>query len=145
MKKIITKNSFFRRKLLYYYYLHHAVLWYAQSLMVSDSLQPHGLQPIRLLCPRGKNTRVGCYVFFQGIFLNQGSNPGLLHCRQILFCLSHQESPSQMPQTTINCIIEGVKYENFTFCQFLEFLFSQLKIRYIKKALAKEITFLLSR
>ena len=29
----------------------------------------------------------------QGIFLTQGSNPGLLHCRQILYHLSHQESP----------------------------------------------------
>ena len=28
-----------------------------------------------------------------GIFLNQGSNPGLLHCRWILYCLSHQGSP----------------------------------------------------
>ena len=29
----------------------------------------------------------------KGIFLNQGSNSGLLHCRQILYCLSHQRSP----------------------------------------------------
>ena len=28
-----------------------------------------------------------------GIFLNQGSNPGLLHCRRILYHLSHQGSP----------------------------------------------------
>ena len=28
-----------------------------------------------------------------GIFPTQGSNPGLLHCRQILYCLSHQGSP----------------------------------------------------
>ena len=41
----------------------------------------------RLLCPwnsPGKNTAVGCHVFPQGIFLTQGSNPGLLHYRQIL-------------------------------------------------------------
>ena len=31
--------------------------------------------------------------FFQGIFLTQESNPGLLHCRLILYCLSHQGSP----------------------------------------------------
>ena len=33
--------------------------------VVSDSLQPHGLQPIRLLCPwdsTGKNTGVGCHL-----------------------------------------------------------------------------------
>ena len=29
----------------------------------------------------------------QVIFLNQGSKPGLLHCRQILYCLSHQRGP----------------------------------------------------
>ena len=32
-------------------------------------------------------------LFSKGIFLTQGSNPGLLHCRQILYLLSHQESP----------------------------------------------------
>ena len=32
----------------------------------------------------GKNTGVVCHFPLQGIFLNQGSNPGLLHCRQFL-------------------------------------------------------------
>ena len=40
----------------------------------------------------GKNTGVGCHFLFQGIFPTQGSNPGLLHCRQTLFGLSHQGS-----------------------------------------------------
>ena len=40
----------------------------------------------------GKNTGVGCHALLQGIFLTQGLNPGLLHCRQILYCLSHQVS-----------------------------------------------------
>ena len=31
----------------------------------------------------------GCHFLLQGIFLTQGSNPGLLHCRQILYHLSH--------------------------------------------------------
>ena len=31
----------------------------------------------------------------QGIFLTQRSNPGLLHCRWILYCLSHQGSPKE--------------------------------------------------
>ena len=63
---------------------------------MSNSLQPHGLQPTRLLCPRdspGKNTGVGCHVFLQGIFPTQGLNPGLLHCRWILYRLSYQGSP----------------------------------------------------
>ena len=40
----------------------------------------------------GKNTGVRCHFLLQGIFLTQGSNPGLLHCRQILYQLSHQGS-----------------------------------------------------
>ena len=41
----------------------------------------------------GKNTGVGCHALLQGIFPTQGSNLGLLNCRQILYCLSHQGSP----------------------------------------------------
>ena len=50
----------------------------------------------RLLCPwksPGKNTGVGCHSLLHVIFLTQGSNPGLLHCRQILYHLSYQGSP----------------------------------------------------
>ena len=43
----------------------------------------------------GKNTGVGNYCLLQGIFLTQGSNPGLLNCRQILYHLSHKRSPVQ--------------------------------------------------
>ena len=55
-----------------------------------DSLQPHGLQPARLLCPwdsPGKNTGVGIHSFLLEIFPTQGLNLGLLHCRQILYHL----------------------------------------------------------
>ena len=58
-------------------------------------LRPHRLQPTRLLCAwdsPGKNTGVGCHALLQGIFPIQGSNPGLPHCRQILYHLSHQGS-----------------------------------------------------
>ena len=41
----------------------------------------------------GKSTGVGCHFVLQGIFSTQGSNPGLLHCRQTLYHLSHQGSP----------------------------------------------------
>ena len=40
----------------------------------------------------GNNTGVGCHALLQGISPNQGSNPGLPHCKQILYCLSHQGS-----------------------------------------------------
>jgi len=39
-----------------------------------------------------KNTGVGCHFLLQGIFLAQGSNQGLLHCRRILYRLSHLDS-----------------------------------------------------
>ena len=39
-----------------------------------------------------KNTGVGSHSLLQGIFLNQGSNPALPHCRQILYHVSHQGS-----------------------------------------------------
>ena len=38
----------------------------------------------------GKNSGVGCHFLLQRIFLSQGSNPGLLHCRQVLCQLSYQ-------------------------------------------------------
>ena len=50
-------------------------------------LWAHGLQPTRLPCPwdfPGKNTRVGCHFFLQGIFLTQRLNLCLLLGRQIL-------------------------------------------------------------
>ena len=40
----------------------------------------------------GKNTGVGCHFLLQGIFPTQGSNQGLLHCRQILYQLRYQGS-----------------------------------------------------
>ena len=43
-----------------------------------------------------KNTTVGCHSLLQGIFPIQGSNPGLLHCRQILYHQSHQGNPTRM-------------------------------------------------
>ena len=63
-------------------------------LVMSDSLQPRGLQPARLLCPwdsPGKSTGAGCHFLLWGIFLTQELNPCLLHCREILYLLSHQE------------------------------------------------------
>ena len=41
----------------------------------------------------GKNTRAGCHSLFQEISPTQGSNLGLLDCRQILYHLSHQGNP----------------------------------------------------
>ena len=42
----------------------------------------------------GQNTGVSSGSLLQEIFLTQGSNPDLLHCRQILYPLSHKGSPT---------------------------------------------------
>ena len=42
----------------------------------------------------GQNTGVGSCSLLQGIFPTQGLNPGLPHCRQILYQLSHKGSPT---------------------------------------------------
>ena len=58
---------------------------------MSDSLRPHGLySPCN---SPGQNTGVGSLSLLQGIFLTQGSNPGLWHCRRILYQLSNKGSP----------------------------------------------------
>ena len=44
----------------------------------------------------GKNTGVGCHALLQEIFLTQGLNPCLLHCRQILYPLSYLGSPKSV-------------------------------------------------
>ena len=61
--------------------------------VMSNTLQSHGLPVSVHGDSPGKNTGVGCLAFLQGIFPTQGSNPGLLLCRWILYHLSHQESP----------------------------------------------------
>ena len=59
--------------------------------VMSDSLRPQGLynpwnSPARIL-------EVGSLCFLQAIFPTQGWNPGLPHCRRILYQLSHEGSP----------------------------------------------------
>ena len=59
--------------------------------VMSNSLWPHGLY-----CPwnsPGQNTGVCSLSFFQGIITTQGSNPGLLDCRWMLYQLSHKGRP----------------------------------------------------
>ena len=84
------------------------------------SLRPHGLySPWN---SPSQNTGVGSLSLLQRIFPNQGLNPGLPHCRQILYQLSHKGSPrilervaypfssgSSRPrnQTGVSCIAGG--------------------------------------
>ena len=55
------------------------------------TLQPHG--PYSPRTPPGQDTGMGSLSLLQGIFPTQGSNPGLTHCRWILYQLSHRGSP----------------------------------------------------
>ena len=80
--------------------IRHLTSHSASCCLVTNSLQPHGLLPTRLLCPHDfpdKNTGVGCRFLLQVISLTQGSNPCLLHLlhwQADSLPLSHQGSPN---------------------------------------------------
>ena len=113
--------------------------------VMPDSLRPHG--PHSKWNSPGQNIGVGSLSLLQGIFPIQGSNPGLPHCRGILYQLSHQGSPrilewvaypfssgSSQPRnwTGVSCIAGGFftnwaireaqkwKWKSFSHVQFLE-------------------------
>ena len=74
---------FLKRYQLYWNRAHSEVL----VAVMSNSLQPQGLQPTSLLCPQdspGRNTGGGTHSFLQGTFPTQESNLCFPHCGQIL-------------------------------------------------------------
>ena len=88
----------------------YVLMWCeSESLsVVSDSLWPQRLQPARLLCPRnspGKNNGVANCSFRQGILPTQGSNPGLPHCRWILYRLSHHRGPRKLEWVSLSLLL----------------------------------------
>ena len=85
--------------------------------VVSNSLWPHGLySPWN---SPGQNTRVSSLSLFQGIFPTQGSNPGLLHCRRVLYHLSHKGNPGVwgwlniQNLTNVKCHSNRIKHRDF--------------------------------
>ena len=100
------------------YQLSYQVKLSESRSVMSDSFRPQGLySPWNSL---GQNTGVGTHSLLQRIFPIQGSNPGLPHCRHILYQLSHQGSPrilewvafssrSSQPKnrTGVSCIAGG--------------------------------------
>ena len=71
----------------------------------------------RLFCTwnsRGKNAGVDSRSLLQGIFPTQESNPGLLHCRWILYHLNHQRSPFHT--TVVKFISFGHDFLKGFFC-----------------------------
>ena len=95
---------------------------HAKSPVVSNSLQPYGMWPTRLLCPRdspGKNTGVGCHTLLQGIFLKQGSNSHFLNL--MLWQVGPLPSIPVPPYCTLRisptlyiCILYNVTLQLFT-------------------------------
>ena len=84
--------------------------------VVFNSVQPYGVQPARFLCPwdsLGRSTGVGCHAGLLGIFLTQGSNPGLLYCRLQAgsLLLSHQGSPLLLPCCCC-CLVTSVVFDS---------------------------------
>ena len=64
--------------------------------VVSDSATPWTVAcqaPLSMTILQARITGLGSHSVLQGIFTTQGSNPGLKHCRRILYHLSHQGSP----------------------------------------------------
>ena len=77
------------------HYITECVLCALSCSVVSDSLWPHGLQRARLFCPWGFSRQEywrGLPCPSPGDLPTQGLNPGVLHCRQILYPLSYQGS-----------------------------------------------------
>ena len=66
--------------------------WRESCSVMSNSLWHHGIPQTRIL-------EWVAFPFFKGSFPNQGSNPGLPHCRQILYHLSHKGSPGEVGDT----------------------------------------------
>ena len=68
---------------------------------MSDSLRPHGIySPWN---SPGQNTGMGSLSLLQGIFPTQELNPGLPHCRQVLYQLSHKGSPRILKWVAYSC------------------------------------------
>ena len=80
--------------------LPYLLLWQVKVLVSQLCLPGSSVHGIL----QAKNIGVGCYFLLQGIFSTQGSNPGFLHCRQTVYCLSYQGSSGKLPTFPLtNC------------------------------------------
>ena len=80
-----SQHKFLSININIYIYMHIYIYIYDPMNCSLPGSSDHGDFP-------GKNTRVGCHFPLQGIFQTQGSNLGLLHCRQTPYWLSHKGS-----------------------------------------------------
>ena len=91
---------------------------------MSDSLWPHGLYSS--WNSPGQNTGVGSLSLLQGIFPTQALNPGLLHCKPILYQLSHKGSPRTKERVSFNfmasvTICSGFGAQEKKICHYFQF------------------------
>ena len=87
---------YFLSQLVLFFVIYIALLYIVLSESESCSVMSNSLLPHGLYSPwnsPGKNTGEGNLSLLEGIFPTQKSNPGLPHCRQILYQLSHKGSP----------------------------------------------------
>ena len=109
----VTYTIFFRLFFIIGYYkilnIASCFIFFESLSVVSDSLRPHGLySPWN---SPGQNTGVGGLSLLQGIFPTQGSNPAFLHCRWIIYQLSHQGCPfSYVIPCCLFIFIYGIVY-----------------------------------
>ena len=87
MRKDVEQKAFYLKPFTYMFPLESE-----SRSVVSNSLRPHGLHsPWNF---QGQDTGVGSLPLLQGMLPTRGSNPGLPHCRRILYQLSHRGSPT---------------------------------------------------
>ena len=106
----------------------HMYVCVLSHLVMSHSAIPWTVAPPAPLSmdSPGKNTGVGCRALLRGILSTQESNPGLPHCRWILYRLSHQGSPyiyinpyickSINRYISISRYMDTIKFKSIQFC-----------------------------
>ena len=108
-------------------YPHTKISKWKWKSLVSDSLQTHGLySPWN---SPGQNTGMGSLSLLQGIFPTQGLNPGLPHCRRILYQLSHKGSPRILEWVAYPFSRRSSQPRNRTVVSFIAGFFTNWAIR----------------
>ena len=127
-KNLLQKEGSYFKGLSPVSFTHYLYLSLCENESVShsgmpNSLGPRGLGPTRLLCPWDSPqrycSRLPCLL--QGIVPTQGCDPGLPHCRQILYHLSYPGSPNQ--STYFLCLV--VKMHIYTISSSVQKYFHQ--------------------
>ena len=96
------------------FYILHIVVESESRSVLSNSLRPLGLySPWN---SPGQNTRLGSLSLLQEIFPTQGLNPGLLHCRWILYQLSHKGSPRILKCGSLSLLQQIFSHQVLNWC-----------------------------